>query len=90
MEKLKNEKYELSEENYNKLFPPKKKLSELFTDESNGITESEEYDLCNILGTHDCRHFINVLLFDKGSYSINIVKAIKAYKYLSERYVLPL
>lgn len=65
-------------------------LVKLFTDESNGITDSEDQELCNILGTFDCRSFLNALLFDKSIYIVSVHKTLRAYEYLSQRYKLPI
>ena len=67
----------------------KPKLIDLLTDTENGITEDEDMELCNILETNNCRFFLLKVLWDKHSYSIDAVKAVKAYVYLSDRYELP-
>ncbi len=60
-----------------------------FTDSDNGISDEHEYNLCNILETHTCRNFLNKILYDKCTYSIDAIRAIKAYNYLSQFYELP-
>ncbi len=67
-----------------------KKIKLTYSDEHGcNISEQHEIELSNILGTHTPIHFINCILFNKSNYSINAVKAIEAYNYLSKHYELP-
>ena len=67
----------------------RKKLIDLFNDESNGITEEEEMELCNIIGCTNPRYYLNAILFNKSTYNISVVDSVRAYNYLSSKYELP-
>ncbi len=58
-------------------------------DYDNGIAPEHEQEVCNLLEVIDCRNFLNKILYDKCTYSIDAVNCIKAYQYLSQFYILP-